>query len=249
MVDAEKSRLKRVRASRSGSEEEDDRLRESTYAKVVNSDVMEKQQLREEVNAKQQRELDFYSVNVKPHRSSEDGFTKLNEVKLRIQRHGHLRSKPKYQVGDYVSFTDRESLMSGRGFITRVIMPGEKGNECFASPEKDIHILYELDSIANRVKGTNWIKESTIRKKMKVDIEEVVDPKDAEIVLTVLPTGGAKSLHPMDHVGVDTCSAVSVSTEPADFMFIDRSYEAKNSISLNGVGNGGPVILGRGLFA
>jgi hypothetical protein len=58
--------------------------------------------------------------------------------------------------------------------------------------------------------------------------------------------GGAKSLHPMDHVGIDTCSAVSVSTETADFLFIDRSYEAKNSISLNGVGNGGPVILGRG---
>ena len=58
--------------------------------------------------------------------------------------------------------------------------------------------------------------------------------------------GGAKSLHPMDHVGIDTCSAVSVSTETADFLFVDRSYEAKNSISLNGVGNGGPVILGRG---
>ena len=50
----------------------------------------------------------------------------------------------------------------------------------------------------------------------------------------------------MDHVGIDTCSAVSVSTETADFLFVDRSYEAKNSISLNGVGNGGPVILGRG---
>jgi hypothetical protein len=38
---------------------------------------------------------------------------------------------------------------------------------------------------------------------------------------------------------------VSVSTEIADFLFVDRSDEARHSISLNGVGNGGPVILGR----
>jgi hypothetical protein len=47
-------------------------------------------------------------------------------------------------------------------------------------------------------------------------------------------------------MGIDTCSAVSVSTETADFLFVDRSYEARHPISLNGVGDGGPVILGRG---
>jgi hypothetical protein len=198
LVDAEKSRLKRVRSNRSDSEEEDDRLKELANAKVVNSKQIENQQLRNEIIDKQQRELDFYSLNVNSHRSTKDGVSQLNEAKQRIKRHGHLRLRPKYEVGDYVSFTDRESLMSGRGFITRVIMPGEKGNECFASPEKDIHVLYELDSIANRVKGQNWIKESTIRKKMNVDIEELTDPRDAEIVLTVLPICGAKSLHPME---------------------------------------------------
>jgi hypothetical protein len=50
----------------------------------------------------------------------------------------------------------------------------------------------------------------------------------------------------MNHVGIDTCSAVSVSTERADFLYLDESAEARNSISLNGVGQGGPVILGRG---
>ena len=246
LVDAEKSRLKRVRSSRSDSEEEDDRVRVLTSAKVVNSDEMEREQLRKEILDKQQRELDFYSLKAKSHRSTKAGFSQLFETKQRIKQHGHLRVRPKYKVGDYVSFTDREQMMSGRGFITRVIMPGEKGNECFASPEKDIHVLYELDSIANRVKGNNWIKESAIRKKIDVDFKEAVDPRDHEIVLTVLPMGPSKSLHPMDHVGIDTCSAVSVSTETADFLFIDRSYEAKNSITLNGVGNGGPEILGRG---
>jgi hypothetical protein len=246
LVAAEKSRLKRVRSSRSGSEEEDDRMRELTYTEVVNSNAMEREQLRKEVLDKQQRELDFYSLRAKSHQSSKTGFSQLCEAKQRIKQHGHLRVRPKYEVGDYVSFTDREQMMSGRGFITRVIMPGEKGNECFASPEKEIHVLYELDSIANRVNGKNWIKESVIRKKIDVEFKAVVDPKDPEIVLTVLPMGQSKSLHPMDHVGIDTCSAVSVSTEAADFLFVDRSYEAKNSISLNGVGIGGPEILGRG---
>ncbi len=47
-----------------------------------------------------------------------------------------------------------------------------------------------------------------------------------------------KNLHSIDHVGVDTCSAVSVSTEIGDFVYLDQSLEAKNSISLNGVGQG-----------
>jgi hypothetical protein len=50
LVDAEKSRLKRVRSSPSDSDEEDARMKELTKAKVVNSMVIEKQQ----------RELDFY---------------------------------------------------------------------------------------------------------------------------------------------------------------------------------------------
>ena len=109
LVDAEKSRLKRVRSSRSDSEEEDDRLKELTNAKVVNSEEIERQQLREEVIVKQQRELDFYSSKAKSHRSTKDGISQLNEAKQRIKRHGHLRLRPKYEVGDYVSFTDRES--------------------------------------------------------------------------------------------------------------------------------------------
>ena len=42
----------------------------------------------------------------------------------------------------------------------------------------------------------------------------------------------ANSLHDLDLVGIYTCSAVSVSTEKEDFIFIDESREARDSVSL-----------------
>ncbi len=70
-----------------------------------------------------------------------------------------------------------------------------------------------------------------------------------------LPTLGQKkmsvdtkisSLHDLDLVGIDTCSAVSVSTEKEDFIFIDESREARDSVSLRGVEGSSSVIGGRG---
>ncbi len=50
----------------------------------------------------------------------------------------------------------------------------------------------------------------------------------------------------MSLVGIDTCSAVSVSTEKEDFIFIDESREARDSVTLRGVGGSSSVIGGRG---
>jgi hypothetical protein len=48
-------------------------------------------------------------------------------------------------------------------------------------------------------------------------------------------------------VGIDTCSAVSVSTERGDFpLYLDESTEAKDSVVLNGVGGANASIGGRG---
>ncbi len=70
-----------------------------------------------------------------------------------------------------------------------------------------MEVLYEIDSIANDVSGKRgWIKESTIIKKL-----------NGRKSMTVLPVNIVKSLHDMRYVGIDTCSAVSVSTELADF--------------------------------
>ena len=55
---------------------------------------------------------------------------------------------------------------------------------------------------------------------------------------------GPNSLHDLSLVGIDTCSAVSVSTEPEDFLFIDRSDDAKDSVTLRSVGGMNSAIGG-----
>jgi hypothetical protein len=226
LFEAERSRQKRARESSSSSGEEDERLRQLKWSDVVTSDVVERQQA----------VMDFYANKRKEERR------RLEEAKGRVHEHRHLNLiQPEFEVGDDVSFQDNEAHICGRGRITKVIKPGETGNEYIQSeviplPDGPMEVLYEIDSIANDVPGKRgWIKESNIIKKL-----------NGRVSMTVLPVNVAKSLHDMRYVGIDTCSAVSVSTELADFFYLDRSEEARTSVSLNGVGSGGPTVLGRG---
>jgi hypothetical protein len=50
----------------------------------------------------------------------------------------------------------------------------------------------------------------------------------------------------MEVVGIDTCSALSVSTREEDFLFLDKSSMAVNSCVLRGVGGSDAKIGGRG---
>ena len=63
--------------------------------------------------------------------------------------------------------------------------------------------------------------------------------------LTSLPTR-LDPLHSMDAVGIDTCSALSVSTRKEDFLFLDSSVSARNSVVLRGVGGSDAKIGRRG---
>jgi hypothetical protein len=69
--------------------------------------------------------------------------------------------------------------------------------------------------------------------------------KKGKITL-VIKISLANALHDLDLVGIDTCSAVSVSTEKDDFIFIDESREARDSVTIRGVGGSSSVIGGRG---
>jgi hypothetical protein len=69
-----------------------------------------------------------------------------------------------------------------------------------------------------------------------------VEPKEK----TVLVISLLNTLHDLNYVGIDTCSAVSVSTERGDFAFVDDSKAAKDSVILRGVGGENTVIGGRG---
>ncbi len=47
-------------------------------------------------------------------------------------------------------------------------------------------------------------------------------------------------------MGIDTCSALSVSTQRDDFSFIDESPQAMESVSLRGIGGVQSSVGGRG---
>jgi hypothetical protein len=226
LFNAERSRQKRVRESPSRSDEEEDRLNELKWSDVVTSDVVEQQQA----------VIDFYTNKRMEEKR------RLEEAKQRVMDHRHLNLiQPEYNVGEDVSFQDDDNHISGRGRITRVIRPGEPGNEYLVSEtipfsEGPLEVLYEIDTVANNVPGRRgWIKESVI-------LARLYNRQSR----TVLPVNFSRSLHDMRYVGIDTCSAVSVSTELADFFYLDRSVKARTSVSLNGVGSGGPCVLGRG---
>ncbi len=53
-------------------------------------------------------------------------------------------------------------------------------------------------------------------------------------------------LVPLDLVGIDTCSALSVSSRREDFLWLDITTEAKRSVILRGVGGESAAIGGRG---
>ena len=139
--------------------------------------------------------------------------------------------KPKFKVGDRVLYLNSGTyLTEGAGMITAVIQPGIDGY----SPN-DGRFRYEIDTIyVTNQDPSGWIGE-----------EHISSIKGS--VLTIAK-GGTKTaaLHPLDYVGIDTCSAMSVSTERGDFLFIDQSKEAVHSVELNGVGGGESKVGGRG---
>ncbi len=133
-------------------------------------------------------------------------------------------------------------------------------------PGVDAELLFEIEKKRARPikrKGKSIIKVDNGREKFFKDVEGTPMPKKSgdrppsakkrkvsEPMLMIKDAVGivneAPSLHPLDYVGMDTCSARSVSSEISDFLYVDRSARAINSVELNGVGAGGPVILGRG---
>jgi hypothetical protein len=63
--------------------------------------------------------------------------------------------------------------------------------------------------------------------------------------ITTLPIHNEPLLS-LNYVGIDTCSALSVSSEKSDFPFLDESIQAKESVSLRGIGGEQSAVGGRG---
>lgn len=138
---------------------------------------------------------------------------------------------PKWKVGDSIKFYDAKNrFREGFGMITAVIQPGIVGY----SPD-DGEYRYEIDVIyCENQSSSGWVMEQHI----KPVVKRSAMPMSNSVV--------GNALHSLDYIGVDTCSAMSVSTEQSDFLYLDKSKAAVQSVSLGGVGGNESVVLGRG---
>jgi hypothetical protein len=110
--------------------------------------------------------------------------------------------------------------------VTVVIQPGIEGY----SPD-DGEFRYEIDTIyCENQNSSGWVLKQHIKPVIKRSAMPMAD------------AAKGKALHPLDYIGVDTCSAMSVSTEICDFLYLDKSEAAVRSVSLGGIGGNGSKV-------
>jgi hypothetical protein len=139
---------------------------------------------------------------------------------------------PIFKIGDKVVYHNpyRQGC-TGEGMVTAVIQPGIEGYSL-----DDGEYRYEIDTIyVVDQSSSGWVWEGHM-KLNKVAISMPISDSPY----------GTEALHPLDYIGIDTCSAMAVSTEPLDFLYLDKSEEAVRSVELNGVGGNGSIVGGRG---
>ncbi len=129
------------------------------------------------------------------------------------------------------------------GTIRQWILPGDPRNT-LDHPHVVVMYLIEHQDDQNRIFHSQ-IEEDLIDQSLygQGNPRLRVAPKSDKTTL-VVRISLANSLHDLDLVGIDTCAAVSVSTEKEDFIFVDESREAKDSVTLRGVGGSSSVIGG-----
>jgi hypothetical protein len=147
-------------------------------------------------------------------------------------------SGPRYRVGEHVYYwTGPPRLAYERGRIVHVAIPGQHtpGHGTNITDRNYYQITPMIPMVG--IVGEDqyqlaYASESNVR--------------DVDWARPCLVVSSSSTLHSMDHVGIDTCSAMSVSTEIADFTYIDSSQAAQDSISLRDVGGEQASVGGRG---
>jgi hypothetical protein len=142
--------------------------------------------------------------------------------------------KPRFNLGQQVYYFVEE-LGNEKWHSARVIAiayPGEEGH-----PFESEQIRYTLQP--NKEEGQDY--DNVKRKE-----NQLRDWSWARPSLVIKEKNVRKPLVPLDLVGIDTCSALSVSSRKEDFLWVDNSLEAKRSIILRGVGGDSTRIGGRG---
>ena len=167
--------------------------------------------------------------------------TKLLALEARRKQGAGL--VPKYKIGDRVKFVNDEGDEWLFGWVRELIRPGEPGNT-LDHPKVVMMYLIEHRDVFEAIRR-EVIPEPDIDSSLLGNKGFMSNEKPGKTAL-VVRISLANSLHDLDLVGIDTCSAVSVSTEKKDFIFVDESRSAKHSVTLRGVGGSSSVIGGRG---
>jgi len=141
---------------------------------------------------------------------------------------------PRFKIGQrvfyFVQELGNEKWHSAR--VLTIAYPGEDGHPSHSEqirytlqPDKEVGQNYEnVERTENALRDWSWARPCLVTGKNK----------------------GKHPLVPLDLVGIDTCSALSVSSRKDDFLWIDDSLEARKSIILRGVGGDSTKIGGRG---
>jgi hypothetical protein len=151
---------------------------------------------------------------------------------------------PRFEVGEKVKFASEDGKGWLHGTIIQWILPGDPRNT-LENPH--VVVMYLIEHTNQGSVYQSQIEEDLIdqTKRGQENPRFRTHPKSNKTTL-VVKVSLANALHDLDLVGIDTCSAVSVSTEKEDFIFVDGSREAKDSVTLRGVGGSSSVIGGRG---
>jgi hypothetical protein len=145
----------------------------------------------------------------------------------------------KFVKGEIVQFFDTDIAQYRVGVISGRVRKELLANEQFVfynvEPEGDsIEREADVMVLEKHITSFKWHHPLSAR-----------NDRDHTCLPTIL-TIEATHLHPLDHVGIDTCSALTVSTQRDDFLFIDSSEQAKASVTLRGIGGDQNAVGGRG---
>ncbi len=113
-----------------------------------------------------------------------------------------------------------------------IAYPGQDGHTAGSH-----HIQYKIQP--DREEGQSYIQTTRLENELR-------DWSWTKPCLVGTLMGKADPLLPLDKVGIDTCSALSVSSKREEFIWLDDSKEAKKSVILRGVGGEAAKIGGMG---
>ena len=148
--------------------------------------------------------------------------------------HGKEEKVERFQIGQRIYYFHDEPG-NEKWHEARVIEHLYPGDDDY--PAGQNQVFYRIQPA--REKGQKY--QSTIRRGSELRAWDWAKP-----CLVANAGKETQPLLPLDRVGIDTCSALSVSSRKDDFLWLDETKEAKRSVILRGVGGDTATIGGRG---